>query len=95
MLGGEDLRRRHHGPLPAILDGLDEREHSDDRLARADVALHEAVHRHRPLHVAADLLPRLLLVVRQRKGQSRKNSLDEFAAWLMADAALRLLRLLL
>lgn len=94
MLGGEDLRRRHHGPLPAILDGLDEREHGDDRLARADVALHKAVHRHRPLHVAADLLPRLLLVVRRRRAV-RKSSLDEFAAWLMADAALRLLRLLL
>lgn len=79
VLGGEDLSRRHHRALPAACDRLDESEHGDDRLAGADVALHEPTHRHGPLHVAADLLPRLLLVVRQREGQAREDGLHELA----------------
>ena len=95
VLGGEDLGRRHHRALPAACDRLDEREHGDDRLAGADVSLHEPPHRHGPLHVAADLLPRLLLVVRQREGQAREDSLHELAIGLVTDAEPRLLGLLL
>ena len=45
VLLGEQFRRRHQRGLEAGLDDVGGRERGDDRLAGADVALHEAHHR--------------------------------------------------
>ena len=70
MLAREDFRRRHECALATVLDRLDEREEREHGLARADVALHEAAHRRRLLHVAADVPPSRRLPGRQRKRQA-------------------------
>ncbi len=54
VLLGEDFRRRHERHLETVLHRDERRHQRDDRLARADVALQEPVHRLRPLHVADD-----------------------------------------
>ena len=46
VLLGEDLGRRHQRALPAGVDRARRGERGDDRLAGADVALQQAVHRH-------------------------------------------------
>ena len=57
MLLGEDLGRRHHRCLPPALDGADAPERGDNRLAAADVALQQAVHRVGFGEVTLDLAP--------------------------------------
>src|SRR6185437_2020234 len=64
MLLGEDLGRRHERDLPAALDRLQRGERGDDRLAGADVALQQPLHRHRALEVVGDLAPDALLRAR-------------------------------
>ena len=59
MLLGQDLGRRHERHLQAVLHRHQRRQQRDDRLAGADVALQQPVHRLRPLHVVDDLLERL------------------------------------
>ena len=69
MLLRQDLGRRHEGHLEAVLHRDERRQQRDDRLAGADVALQQPVHRLRPLHVVDDLADRLLLVARQLERQ--------------------------
>ncbi len=57
MLLGEDFGRRHERGLVAGLDRLQRGERGDDRLAAADVALQQALHRLAAREVAADLAP--------------------------------------
>ena len=45
MLIGQDLRRRHQGGLVAVVHGDEQSQQRHDRLARADVALEQPVHR--------------------------------------------------
>ena len=59
VLLGEDLGRRHEGHLQAVLHRDERRQQRHDRLAGADVALQQPVHRVRPLQVVDDLLERL------------------------------------
>ena len=61
VLLGQDLGRRHERHLQAVLHRDERRQQRDDRLARADVALQQPVHRLRPLQVVDDLLQRLPL----------------------------------
>ena len=63
VLVGEDLGGREHGDLVAVLDGDDGRLGGHDGLAAADVALEQAVHRTRLLHIVGDLLDDALLGV--------------------------------
>ena len=80
VLLGEDLGRRHERHLPAALDRLQRRERGDDRLAAADVALQQPLHRLARFEVVADLAPDALLRARelerhpreQRAGQRRR-----------------------
>ena len=51
MLLGEDLRRRHEGALAVIFVHKPDARRGDERLARADVALHKAAHRHAGDHI--------------------------------------------
>ena len=71
MLLGEDLGRRHERDLQAVLHRDQRRQQRDDRLAGADVALQQPVHRLRPLQVVDDLLQRLLLPGGQPERQHR------------------------
>ena len=55
VLRGEDGRRREEGDLPAGADGAVDGAHRDLRLAEADVAAHQPVHRLVGDHVRRDL----------------------------------------
>ena len=55
VLLGEDLGRRHEGALVPALHRGEQRPHGDDRLAAADVALQQPVHRVRGRQVLPDL----------------------------------------
>ena len=65
VLLGEDFRRRHERDLLARFDGLQRGQRRDDRLAGADVALQQPLHRRRALQVMRDLAPHALLRARQ------------------------------
>ena len=51
MLLGEDRRRDEDGDLMAVIDRFESRPHGDFRLAEADVAAEQPVHRPRAVHV--------------------------------------------
>ena len=61
MLAGEDFGRGEQGRLRAGLDRREHRHQRDEGLARADIALEQAEHRHVLLEVALDLPHRPLL----------------------------------
>ncbi len=87
MLLGQDLGRRHHRRLIA---GLDRGEHGQcghDRLAGADVALEQPVHRVGRGHVGADLRPHPLLGAGERPRQRRAQTAHERARRVQRDAA--------
>jgi hypothetical protein len=71
----EDLGGRHHRRLPPVLGRLQHRQRGDQGLARADIALQQALHRMRRREVGGDLRahPRLRPrgTERQRFEQSR------------------------
>ena len=79
VLLGERLGRRHQRALAAVLDRAQDRVERDDRLAGADVALQEPLHRHRALEVGVDLAHGLLLVRRQRERQRLPVARDQLA----------------
>ena len=79
MLFGEDLGRRHERDLLAALDRLQRRERRDDRLAGADVALQQPLHRRRMLEVVRDLAPHALLRARQLERHAREQRLRQGA----------------
>ena len=65
VLLGERLGRGHQGTLAPDLDRAQERVQRDDRLAGADVALEEALHRDLAIEIPVDLRHRPLLVLRE------------------------------
>ena len=65
----QDFRGRHEGHLQAVLHGHQRRQQRDNRLACAHVALKQAVHRLRPLHVVDDFLQRRPLPVSEPERQ--------------------------
>ena len=69
VLLGKGLGRRHQRALPPALDRPEERVERDRRLARADVALEETLHRRRPGEVGVDLLDGVVLRARERERQ--------------------------
>src|SRR3954470_8829985 len=69
VLLGEDRRRREDEHLLAVVRRLERGPERDLRLAVADIAADEAVHRLRALHVGLDLLDRLALVGRLLPGE--------------------------
>ena len=79
VLLGERLGRRHQRALAAVLDRAEERVERDDRLARPDVALKQALHRSRAREVAVDLADRLLLVRRERERERLAVARDQLA----------------
>ena len=79
MLLGERLGRRHQRPLQPVLDRAEQRVKSDDRLAGADVALEEPLHRCRAREVGVDLRDRAPLVRRELEGQHVEVARGELA----------------
>ncbi len=69
VLLGQDLGGRHQGRLPAVLDHDHHREEGHEGLARAHVALDEAVHGVGRAQVVRDLPDDPPLRPRQREGQ--------------------------
>ncbi len=76
VLRGEDFRRGQDRRLVAVFHGDHCRLRGDDRLAAADVALQQAVHRRRRGHVAGDLAEHALL---RRRGLERQHLLHLLA----------------
>ena len=74
MLAGEDLGRRHQHALPARLDGGEQRECRDQRLARTHVALKQAVHALGTCHVGGDLGHGTGLRAGRRPGQRLQDT---------------------
>ena len=69
VLLGQDLGRRHERDLIAVLHGHHRGQQRDDRLAGADIALQQPLHRPCLLHVGDDLGQRLTLTVGQLERQ--------------------------
>ena len=86
VLFGQHLRGRHERTLVASLDGGQQRAHGHHRLARADVALQQPVHRVRSGQVELDLVDDRSLVVRQRERELLVEAGDERARDVVADA---------
>ena len=61
MLFGKDLGRCHQGGLIAIFHRGKHRQKSDDRLAAADIALNETVHRSVGFEIGKNLADDLFL----------------------------------
>ena len=85
VLVGEDFGGGHQGALPAVVDGDGRGERGDDRLAGADVALQQAVHRRGDarriamssldsLQVGGDLFDHSALRPSQRERQGGEQS---------------------
>ena len=93
VLLGQDLGGRHQRALPALVhrDGGGERGHH--RLARADVALQQAVHRDLALQVERDLFDHAALRGGQTEGQGGQQLLLQ-ATRLHAEARCALQRAL-
>ncbi len=77
VLLGEDLRGRHEGRLPAVLDRLQRGERRHERLATAHVALQEPAHRVRLREVLRDDRLRVALRAREREGQRAHERVGE------------------
>ena len=88
VLFGQDLRRRHEGPLVAIFHDLGQGHGGDDGLAGADVALDEAVHRSLAFHVVLDVQEGPRLVTGEFKGQLADEGLEQPAVGAAFDADL-------
>jgi hypothetical protein len=65
----QDFCRRHERHLQAVLHGDQRRQQRHDRLAGADIALQQAIHRRRALHVFDDLLQRAALPIGEPERQ--------------------------
>ena len=70
MLPCQYFRRCHHGSLKAVFHCLHQGQHGNHGLAGAYISLHQPPHGHRPLHIIADILPCILLVISQPEGQT-------------------------
>jgi hypothetical protein len=70
VLDRERLRGRHQRRLSTGVEGAEERGQGDRRLARADVALQQALHRRGPLQVGVDRGQRRHLGAGQGEGQA-------------------------
>ena len=86
VLLGEDRRRREEQHLPAVHGDGERGAHRDLRLAEADVAADEPVHRPRRLEVLLHGLDRRLLVGRLAVGEARLELRQPLAREVERDA---------
>ena len=79
MLECEDLGRRHQRTLTTLLDRAYEGGEGHDRLARADVALQQALHGLRAIEVGLNRNEHVLLRGSEGEGQRRPKCCGQFA----------------
>ncbi len=79
MLLGENLGGSHERPLVTALDPGEKRAERHDRLAGADIALEQPVHRKRPCEVALDLVHRVSLGLGQLEAEPVAELGDQIA----------------
>ena len=70
MLFGQNRGRAQYGDLFIFTDRLKSRPHGDFRLAEADVAAHQPVHRLIVFHIPLDVAHRFFLIGRQCIGKT-------------------------
>ena len=92
VLRRENFGRRHEGRLPAVLRRKSAQSRRNDRLARADIALHEAVHRPSGGAVGGDFPDGAALCAGRRKRERGEKFVQPAAV--EADAAVRAAALL-
>ena len=85
VLLGEDRRRAEHEGLLPVQSGRERRAHCDLRLAEADVAADEPVHRPRRLEILLDGFDRPHLVVGLPIGEGRLQALEPVLAQVERD----------
>ena len=85
VLLSEDLGRGHQGPLVPALHGDEESAHCDHGLARADIALQQAVHGEGATEVDLDLADDALLGRGQRVGQTLVECPDQATTEVVDD----------
>ena len=90
VLFGEDRRRREHQRLLAVDRDRERRAHRDLRLAEADVAADEPVHRVRRLEVLLHRFDRRLLVGRLAVRERRLEARDPLVLEVERDPGARL-----
>ena len=78
-LFGQNFGRRHHRHLAARRQRRQQGERRDQRLAAADIALQQTVHRMRPRQVAMNFLQCPALRAGQREGQGGEQLLGKSA----------------
>ena len=91
VLLGEDLGRRHEGPLVPALHGGEQRPDGDDRLSSADIALQQPVHRVGGRQVLPDLGDGGALVGGEVERQAVEERVKQRALGHVGDAAGRAL----
>src|SRR5262245_62797282 len=70
----------------SALDRVERRKNRDDRLAAANITLHETVHRMGPRHVAGDLVEHALLSMGQTEWQPPAELVAELTARAEGDS---------
>ena len=70
MLLGKHLRRHHDRTLMTIFHAGKQCKHCHDRLTGTDISLHQPVHDNAGCQILPDILPGMLLTVRQFKRQA-------------------------
>ena len=88
VLLSENLRRRHERGLEARLHAQQHRAHRHERLAGADIAVQQAIHRTRAGEIVADLRDGPLLRTRERERQRRVQTPHDFTRSAVRFAAL-------
>jgi hypothetical protein len=89
MLLGENLRRRHERGLRARFDAEEHRGKGDECLARADVAVQQAIHRTRGGEIGADFRDGALLRAGEREGKAGVEALHQRAGAAVIAAGAR------
>ena len=70
MLHRQHLRRSHHRPLIAVCRRKKKGKRRKHRFSGTHIPLHQTVHRIFPCHITQNILPDLILILCQPKGQS-------------------------
>jgi hypothetical protein len=89
VLFGQQFGGCHDRDLPAVLDHREARERGHQRLAAADVALHQAQHRRAAREVAADLGADAQLRAGRGEGERAQQALAESAVVMHHGGAVR------
>jgi len=94
VLAGKNFRRSHDDGLLFIGRRQQCRIQRNNRLARTDIPLQQAIHRNRPLHIRYDFLNDALLLSRQQKRKAPANPPVNFFCPLHGKRRTRMLQMM-